>query len=156
MINITNSNVKTVRYTGKTSARGISDTDLQISFDNKVIGTDTRQIQTGDIVLVASRQSDKSESIKAFACRVGSRIEETVRDWKDHGGLIWENNFSIEPLSTIQSFSPRRISTLLGGKGTHWNYNIVNPRMGSGGANATTIGANRAKLVEHLINNHPI
>lgn len=156
MINITNSNVKTVRYTGKTSARGLSDTDLQISFDNKVIGTDTRQIQTGDIVLVTSRQNDKSESIKVFACRVGSKIEETVRDWKDLGGLVWEYNFSIEPLSTIQSFSPRRISSLLGAKGADWNYHIVNPRMGSGGSNASTIGANRAKLMRHLLENHSI
>lgn len=156
MINITNTNVKAVRYTGKASAKGSSDTDLQISFDNNVIGMTNKNVQTGDLVLVMSRQTGKSPSITMFAGRVGGYIEDGVTDWKEQGGLLWRNNWAIKPLSTIQTFSQDELTSLLGSYGTDWNYHIATTAMRSHGANESTIGTSRAKLMRHLLDNFSI
>ena len=136
-----------IRYSPEHSAGKSGDTDIVISYREKVIGQTRGNLSVGNDVLVLSRDKDRKQ-ITVFVAEITEKLKEHPSCWAEKGGKIWKHNWSINPKTKPRVLYESTVEHVLGHKP---NWQLANSSFMGGGKNVDTVGIPRQKIIDHLL-----
>ena len=136
-----------IRYSPEHSAGKSGDTDIIISYREKVIGQTRGNLSVGNDVLVLSRDKDRKQ-ITVFVAEITEKLKEHPSCWAEKGGKIWKHNWSINPKTKPRVLYESTVEHVLGHKP---NWQLANSSFMGGGKNVDTVGIPRQKIIDHLL-----
>jgi hypothetical protein len=136
-----------IRYSPEHSAGKSGDTDIIISYREKVIGQTRGNLSVGNDVLVLSRDKDRKQ-ITVFVAEITEKLKEHPSCWAEKGGKIWKHNWSISPKTKPRVLYESTVEHVLGHKP---NWQLANSSFMGGGKNVDTVGIPRQKIIDHLL-----
>ena len=136
-----------INYSPKHSAGKSGDTDITISYKEKVIGQTRGNLSAGNDVLVLSRDKDRKQ-VTVFVAEIIEKLKEYPTCWAERGGKIWKHNWSINPKSKPITLHEYEIEDILGHKP---NWLLANSSFMGGGKNVDKVGIPRQKIIDYLL-----
>jgi len=104
------------RYSNKQSAKQDSNYELQISYDNSVVGVHSFRFAKNDVGICVGDYDDTIGGFKMFSFKVvGVAPTSKLNVWTSRGGNNWKYNYEIQktsPLTTVTLSEFRNITGL--------------------------------------------
>tara|TARA_R100001510_G_scaffold47385_1_gene44689 strand:+ start:393 stop:893 length:501 start_codon:yes stop_codon:yes gene_type:complete len=149
-------------YKDKFSAKGRSSKDLLISHQNAIIGKNSsgkdgvaqRLPAIGDNIIVVA-ENNKNQTFEVFCCSVREHTNnsESVRAWKNHGGLLWDFNYKVDVLSEIKEYTFDQMDNLVKNRSKVLNCAFSPRQMGT---KITQVGIDRQSIFDDVMSTHKI
>jgi hypothetical protein len=125
-------NIRCVGYKNEYSAEKSSFRDLEIGLEYGVVGCSSKvfgskNTKRGDIVLITA---DKDKKRYAIIGRLEEKIEGNCIKWMEHGGMMWDYNWTYTPLTNIFQIDNEEIKQLSLRHDVKWK-NVFHSRFSS-------------------------
>tara|TARA_R110000744_G_scaffold78900_3_gene155212 strand:+ start:1732 stop:2220 length:489 start_codon:yes stop_codon:yes gene_type:complete len=143
------------RYTSKYSVNNSSIEDVEIAYNNNVIGVNSYRFAVGDIGLCISDYDLSSGGFHIFSYKVlGQAPSDKKEIWRKKGGRLWKYNYTIEATSSIIVVSKQDFQNITDieykGNGHTFNGHKSHKYKMTGKTKNLPKGQARVKLYSHL------
>ena len=143
------------RYTNKQSAKQDSNYEVQLSYDNSVIGVHSFRFAKGDIGICVGDYDDTIGGFKVFTFKVTDIAPQSkLNTWSSRGGNSWKYNYEIQKTSPLTTITLSDFKNITGieyrGNGHVFNGDKTHKYKKDGKIKNLPKAIARERLYEHL------